>query len=804
METLRHDLRFAFRTLIRQPTFSITAILTLALGIGANSAMFSVFNAVLLRPLPYQDPDRLLFVWQTRPGGQKNAVAPGDFLEWKKQSRSFGQFVALATSTYNITGAGDPIQVVGARVSADFFSCLGVQPALGRTFARGEDRLESPRVAILSHPFWRNQFGGADAIGRSIAVNGSSYTVIGVLPLGFEFLFREFDVWLPLTLDTKASLDSHNLAVLGRLNSPTSPDQAAREMRVIAGRMESEFPQSNTGWGVEVVSLRDTILGDFRPALLALLGAVAFVLLIACANVANLLLARATSRAREMAIRAAIGAGRGQLTRQLLTEAILLGIIGGALGLAWAYAGVRFASRLEGVSVPRLELAAIDARVLVFTIAASVLTGILFGLLPARQLLKGDLNLALRESGRTAIGTRSSGRSRNLLVVTEIALSLILLIGAGLMMRSFIRLQSVDRGFQPDRLLTFKISMPPARYRTSAQIVPFYRQLASRIQALQGVEAVGSSTNLPVDGFHLVGMYFSVDGARPVPESQKPVSNTDLVNPAYFQAAGIPIVRGRAFDDRDRAGAPPVAIVSSSLARKFFPGLNPIGRHVIVESPGDSTMPAVREIVGVAGDIRYSTKDPQESIEIYLPYLQNTWPRIYFLVRASVSTESLVPQVRAAVRELDAEQSISDVRTMNERISSVTGRSRWSSVLSSIFAVLALALAAVGIYGVVSYSTAQRTQEIGVRLALGAQGSEITAWILRQALVLALAGLGIGLAGYLALARFLQNILYGTSPTDVGTIAAASMVLAFITLGASYLPARRAVKIDPAQALRSE
>ena len=804
MRTLRHDIRYAFRTLFRQPAFSLTAILTLALGIGANSAMFSVFNAVLLHPLPYQDPDRLLFVWQTRPGGQKNAVAAGDFLEWKKQSRSFERFVALATSSYNITGAGDPVQVVGARVSADFFACLGVRPALGRTFARGEDGLDSPRVVILSHPFWRRQFGEPDAIGRAIAVNGLSYTVIGVLPAEFEFLFRDFDVWLPLTIDTKGPLDSHNLAVLGRLNPPVSPDQAAREMRVIAGRMESEFPQSNSGWGISIVSLRDTLFGDFRPAVLTLLGAVAFVLLIACANVANLLLARATSRSREMAIRAAIGAGRSQLVRQLLTEAILLSSIGAALGLALAYAGVRLASRLEVVNVPGLDRAAIDTHVLAFTLATSVLTGVLFGLLPARQLLKGDLSLTLRESGRSAIGTRGSGRSRNLLVVTEIALSLILLIGAGLMLRSFIRLQSVDRGFQPDRLLTFKISMPVARYRTSAQIVPFYRQLAGRIQGLPGVEAVGSTTNLPVDGFHLVGMYFSVEGASPVPESQKPVSNTDLVNPSYFQAAGIPIVKGRAFDDRDRAGAPSVAIVSSSLASRFFPGMNPIGRHVTVDSPGNSNIPAVREIVGVAGDIRYSTKDPQESIEIYLPYLQNTWPRIHFIVRASVSPESLIPRVRAVMRELDPEQSVSDVRTMNERIRSVTGKSRWSSVLSSIFAMLALALAAVGIYGVVSYSTAQRTQEIGVRLALGAQSSEITAWILRQALRLATAGLAIGLAGYLALARFLQSVLYGTSPTDAATIAAAAMTLGVITLAASYIPARRAVKIDPAQALRSE
>ena len=805
LETLRHDLRFAFRALLRQPAFSITAILTLALGIGANSAMFSVFNALVLRPLPFRDPDRLLFVWQRRPGGQKNAVAARDLLEWKKQARSFGEFTALATGSYNITGAGDPVQVFGARVSADFFSCLGVDAVLGRTFLAGEDLAGAARALILSHRFWQTQFdANANVLGHTIVVNGESYTVVGVLPASFEFLSRDFDIWLPLSIDGKARLDAHNLAVLGRLAPSATAQQADREMQVIAGRMASQFPESNSGWGVELVSVRDTLLGDFRPALLALLGSVMFVLLIACANVANLLLARAAARYKELAIRSVIGAGLSQLLRQLLTESVLLGLIGGAVGLALAYPGVRLASTMELVSVPRISSAAIDARVLGFTAAVSVLTGILFGLMPARRLLKGDLNLALRESGRSAIGIRGNGTSRNLLVVAEIALSLILLIGAGMMIRSFIGLLSVDRGFQPDHLLTFKISMPASRYRTPELVLPFYQRLIARIQALPGVEAVGSTTNLPIDGYHQVGMYFSVEGAPLQPESQKPAANTNLVNPAYFRTTRVPILQGRAFDDRDRLGAPPVVIISSRVASRFFPGQNPIGRHISVESPGPTRTSPVREVVGVAGDIRYSTRDPEDSMELYLPYLQNTWPRIHLLVRSRVEPESLISQARAVLRDLDPEQSVSDVRTMMERISLVAGKSRWNSTLASICAGLALALAAVGIYGVVSYSTAQRTQEIGVRMALGAQGTEITTWILRQAILLAAIGVALGVIGYLTVARLFQGLLYGTSPTDPRTIAAAAAILGGIAALASYLPARRAVNVDPVRALRAE
>ncbi len=781
--------------------------MTLALGIGANTAMFSVFEAVVLHPLPYRDSNRLVLVWQKPPSGKEAAVSGANYLEWSKQTKSFERLLGMRTLFLNYRGHSESHQLLGAEVSRGFFSALGLQPVLGREFLAGQESSDQNHVAVLSYGLWRREFAGdARALGTAIQMNGQSYTVIGVAAPNFDesLALKGIDVWTPLYFDSNTSLRLNSMGVLGRLKPAVTIQEANHEMQMVAKRLESELPDMDRGWSALVTPLQDYGVGKLRATIAALLAAVGLVLLIACVNVANLLLARAEIRSKEIAIRAALGASRFRLIRQLLTETMLLALAGSIGGLAIAYAGVRLLIALKGVDLPGLENAArVNGSVLAFTCAVAMLTGLLFGLLPSRQLLGGDLNQAVRESGRSSINTRRGNTSRNALVISETALSLVLLAGALLMARSLLWLQKENRGFVSDHVLSFRVSFSRSEFPETASMAAYYRALMDRLAALPGVTGVGASTNLPIDGFLLTGQHFSLPGSL-TPPSERPTAACDLIDGSYFRTLGIPLVEGRAFDDHDRDGAPLVAIVSSSLARRFFPGQNPIGRKILVTSLGKST-PEAREIAGVAGDIRYLTRGAEESLEIYLPYAQTTWPNIYVMLRTTRDPYTLAPSLGAALREPGwNRQSMADLRSIQDRIAALNDKPRFNSLLAAAFAAIAVLLAAVGVYGVVSYSASQRAQEIGVRMALGATPRDIVRWILARALQLTSVGLAIGLLIYYALSPVLANLIYGASPRDGLPLLAGGLLLGSLALLASYIPARRASRGDPMAALRSE
>ncbi len=800
-------LRYALRSLSKQPGFCVSAILTLALGIGANTAMFSVFDAVILHPLPYRDPSRLVLVWQTLPNGAENPVSGVSYIEWSKQARSFDPLLGMRNLYFNFRTGPESRQLLGAQVSRGFFSALGLQPIFGREFRPGEEQSDHDHVVVVSYSFWQREFGADPHIlGKSLNLNGDPYTVIGVAPRNFDesLAMRGVEVWTPLFFEQSARLRSNNMAVMGRLRPSVTIDQANREMQVIAQRVESEFPDLYEGWSARVTALEEFGTGKLRSTIAALLIAVGMVLLIACVNVANLLLARSEARSKEASIRAALGASRARLLGQLLTETTLLAFVGSLAGVALAYGGLRLLITIKAVQLPGLGNAGLNGRVLAFTVAVTALTGLLFGLLPSRQVLGGNLNQAIRESGRSSINTRRGRGSRNILVISEIALSLILLVGAALMARSALWLQNENRGFVSDRLLTFQVSFLRSDFPNEPSMAAYYRSLLDRIAALPGVRSIAANTNLPLDEFVLTGQRFRVPGAVTSP-SDLPLAACNLINSGYFRTLGISLVQGREFDTRDRDDGPPVAIVSNSLARRYFPDENPIGRKLIVATPGKAATEVTREIVGVAGDVRYLTRSSEESLEIYLPYVQTTWPNIYVMVRTIGDPAGVAPQLSAALREPGwNRQSIADLRTMQDRISALNDKPRLNSLLAAIFAGIALLLAGIGIYGVVSYSTSQRAQEIGIRMALGATPRAIVRWILGQALLLAILGITLGLLGYLALSRVLASLLYGAGVNDGLSLLLAVLVLGAIALFASYIPARRAVRGDPVAALRSE
>jgi predicted permease len=802
-----HEIGYALRSLARQPVFCVSAIVTLALGIGANTAMFSVFDAVVLHPLPYRDPSRLVLVWQKPRSGDEAAVFGFNYLEWCKQTKSFERLLGVRYLFFSYRGRGESQQLLGAEVSRGFFSGLGLQPALGREFLPGEESSDHNHVAVLSYGLWRREFAGdARALGSAIQMNGEPYTVIGVAPPNFDesLALKGIDVWAPLYWDRNSKMRSNTMGVFGRLRPGVTMQEADHEMQMVAGRLASEFPDIDRGWSALVTPLQDYGVGKLRYTIAALLVAVGMVLLIACVNVANLLLARAEVRSKEIAIRAALGASRVRLMRQLLTETMLLALAGGTCGVALAYFGIRLLIALKGVELPGLENAAsLNGSVLAFTYAVTVFTGILFGLLPARQLLGGDLNQAVRESGRSSINTRRGNGSRKALVISETALSFVLLAGALLMARSLLWLQKENRGFVPDHLLTFSVSLSRSDFPDASSIAAYYGALMDRLAALPGVVAAGANTNLPIDGFILTGQRFNLPGSV-TPPAERPAAALDAINGSYFRTLGIPLLQGRTFDGHDRDDAPLVAIVSSSLARRFFQGQNPIGRKIMVARLGKSAIEA-REIVGVAGDIRYLTHGAEESLEIYLPYAQTTWPNIYVMLRTTRDPGTLAPSVRAALREPGLNrQAMADLRSMEDRIAALNDKPRFNSLLAAAFAAIAVLLAAVGVYGVVSYSASQRAQEIGVRMALGATPRDIVRWIFGQALKLTCAGLAFGLILYFALSPILASLIYGASPRDAWSLLAAVIVLGSLALVASYIPARRAVRGDPMAALRSE
>jgi len=744
-------------------------------------------------------------VWQKRPDGRENGVAGINYREWIKQARSFERLEGFIPQFYN-AGAGDQIvQAPGGRVSVGFLPGLGAQPVLGRGFREEDARIGAPHVLLVSYGLWQSLLGSdRRVLGQPLQLNGVPYTLIGVLPRGFEFAEQDIQVWTPLIFEREGEAHANKMAVVGRLKPSVSMEQANREMEVVSKRLELLFPNDNKGWSAMVRPLQDYVGGKVRPALTALLVGVGFVLLIACTNVSNLLLARSEARYKEVAIRAALGANRFRLMRQLLAETMILALAGSLAGLGLAWAGLRLLVTIAAGQLPRVEGARLDARVLVFTLAVTLVTGLLFGLLPARQLLGGDFQIALRECGRGSINTRGGRNVRNLLVVSEIALSLMLAIGAILMARSVLWLQNESRGFFPQHLLSFRVSLTGPELKSPTQMAAYFDHLLERIGEIPGAKAVGATINPPVEGSRQVGLYFTPEGSAPLDTSNRPSASFNLVNAGYFKASGVPIVQGRPFESRDRQDAPPVAIISSALARRFFAGQNPIGRTLLTATLGKGDTDVARQIVGVAGDIRYLTKLPQDSVEIYVPYGQATWPTVYVFVRTDGDPTSLAPAIRAALQQSPWHQPISNVKSTEEWIDTLNGKARLNSLLAAIFAVIALVLAAVGIYGVISYSVARRSKEIGIRIAMGATPENIMRWIVRQAMVLAAAGVAIGLAGHFALMRVIRTLLYGISPSDMSTWMGAAALLGLIAVIASYIPARRAMRSDPVTALRAE
>ncbi|MGH9787871.1 MAG: ABC transporter permease, partial [Candidatus Acidiferrales bacterium] len=786
METLWQDLRYGARQLLRSPGFTTVAVLTLALGIGANTAIFSVVNGVLLQPLPYHQPESLAMIWNTWTGAGQGTISWGEYLDYKQRAGSFDDLAAhSSTASMNIAfGEGEPEQVWRVFVTPNLFSVLGVQPALGRTFHPDEGLPGShPCVLLLSHGLWMRRFGGdPSVVGKSYDLGGNAYTVIGVMPADFEFPDKRVEIWRPIGGTFWANSGTGGgqrrpaggLRVVGRPRPGVASSQAQAEMDLIAQQFRQEFPTDypqSTWQGLTVVSLRDQLVGSVRQPLLILLAAVGLVLLIACANVANLVLVRATHRQKEVIIRAALGAGHWRLTRQLLTENLLLAVMGGAIGVLLAFWSVDALMWLGAEQVPRLHKVGVDAAVLGFVVLLTLVTGCLAGLVPAWHASAPDLQAALREAGRTS-SSRESARGRNALVVFQLAAAVVLLAGAGLLVRSFSHLLQVNPGFDAKKLATTSLVLTHRRYQNDQERDLFFQQLQERLEALPGVEAAALIDNPPFSGW-LNDSLFEIEGRPPVAPGVYPDEEIRLVSPDYFRTLGVGVLQGRDFTSSDNRTGPPVAIVSDSLARKHWGSESPVGRRIRV--PGSDEAPWIT-IVGVSGDVRHGGLDSDTEPIWYLPLSQATEFGATILVRSSGDPAAALPAIRAQVRTMDPQQAIHGVRSMEDVIAESMARRRFSLFLLSLFALMALALAAVGIYGVVSYSVSRRTQEFGIRMALGARGRDILQLVLGQGLRLAVVGAGLGVAGAFGLLRFLSSLLFGVAPTDPVTFAGVLLV----------------------------
>lgn len=814
------DLRYGWRTLAKNRGFTVVAVLTLALGIGANSSMFSLINAVLLRPLPFNKPDNLVMIWERRASNDANLpISAHEFAAWREQAPSFERMAIIRGDGFNLTGSGDPAKIAALRVSAEFFSVLEVEPALGRTFSPGEDQ-DNNHVIVLNAALWRARFGSdPDIVGKAVTLSDQKYTVIGVMQrqcVG-DWLNADPDVWLPLDLpDEERRVGRHSNNVIARLKPDVTLEQAQAELAQVAERLEHQYPNNNVGHGVKIASLHDAMVGNVRLALLVLLGAVGFVLIIACANVANLLLTRAAGRRKEIAIRTALGAGRLRLVRQLLTESCLLAVMGGGVGVLLALWIIDLLPRIKAVKVPRIEQIGIDGRVLAVTLGLSLLTGIVTGLAPAMRSSRFNLSQALNDGTRTSAGHRRR-RIGSLLVVLEVALALVLLAGGGLMLKSFVRLTDVDPGFDPHNVLRLDLSLPGPRYAKPQQQVRFYGDLIERIKALPGVETVGATTQTPLSPGDNWGL-FSIEG-RPAPApGQETAAAMRSVNSEYFRVMRIPLKMGRYFTDADARIALPVmrffeqqpypehynepqpapaVIINETMARMYFPDDDPLGKRIrIIASPWLT-------IVGVVGDIHHSGLNTKPNPEMYLSDLQQPSGSLAVMVRTSGDPLMLAAAVREQVMAVDKDQPVA-ITTMDQIFSDSVGGQRFNMLLLTIFGALALGLAVVGVFGVINYSVAQRTQEIGIRIALGAKASDILRLVVGQGMSLALVGVAIGLGGAFALTRLISGLLFGVSPTDPITFSAVSLLLTNVALLASYVPARRAMRVDPMVALRYE
>ena len=803
MRTLWQDLRYGLRMLVKKPGFALAAALTLALGIGVNTAIFSVVNAVLLRPLPYPEPERLMQLWETNERfGLREPISPHEFAAWREQSQTFEQMAAYEYAGFALTSEGSqPERIVGSAASASLFAALGVKPALGRDFLAEEDAPGRNRVVILSHGLWQRRFGAdPELIGQTLTLNRESYTVIGVMPPGFQFP-DSVEMWTPLGVDLNSqSRSNHYLRAVGRLKPDTSLETAQAEMNSIVSAVAREHPDSTHG--ARLVSLHEEIVGNVRPALYVLLGSVALILLIACANVANLLLARATARQKEVAIRAALGANRRRLIRQFLTESILLAALGGGLGLLLALWGVDLLVAASPGDIPRVDKISIDGTVLGFTFGVALLTGIVMGCAPALRATKLDLNETLKEGSHSATGGPRRQRLSGLLVIAEVALALVLLIGAGLLLQSFMRLLQVDPGFRPENLLTMQLSLPEAAYPEAQHRIAFFDQVLARIEALAGVQAVGAVSDLPFSGSRTSNS-FEIEARPPMARGESINADFRISSPNYFQAMGIPLLRGRDFSARDTRDAPLVVIINQTMARRFWPDEDPMGQRLTIGRAADGS-PVWREVVGIIGDIRHDRLNVEPAPEMYVPYWQRPAGRLSLVVRATGEPRDLIAAIRSAVQSVDPHQPVYSINLMERRIARFLAPHRFNAYLLGIFALLALLLAVVGVYGVLAYAVARRTQEIGIRMALGARPRDVLRLVIKQGLSLTLIGIAIGLAASLALTRLLTSLLYGVSATDPLTFMSVPLLLLAVALLATYIPARRAARVDPLVALRYE
>jgi putative ABC transport system permease protein len=817
-DALATDLRYALRTLRNNPGFTAVVMLTLALGIGATTAVFTVVDAVMLRPYPYADMNRIMMITEVVRTGQQMSVAWANFQDWRAQNRVFESLGIFRGMVVNLTDRGQPERLVGSLASSDVFRAVGMQAIVGRTFTADEDKPGAPRAAIVSDRFWRSHFGGdPDVTGKTITLNGESHVIVGVMPAGMRFPSRVTDVWLPLGLFVPtfpADRGAHpGLFAVAKLKAGVTPERAAADMDTIARRLERQYPLSNTDHTVSVVPYYEQIVDNVRPALLMLMGAVAFVLLIGCANLANLMLAKADGRQRELAIREALGATRWRMAQQLLTESVLMAIGGGALGALLAWWGVTAFVATRPATIPRVDQIAVDLRVLMFALLVSIATGIAFGLAPALRASSIDVLTSLKDAA--ARGTRGAGRRmRSLLVVGEVAIALVLLAGAGLAIRSFAALTAIDLGFDPAHVVTMRVSLPNARYPELPRWIAFHRELMQRASAIPGVEAAGLNSAVPLEGG---GSESEVRyEGQPPPRSINEEATACLfqaVTPGYFRAMGIAVVRGRTFDERDAAETTKVAVVEEALVRKFFGDADPIGKRIAFEFTGHgaSAQAIWREVIGIVRHVRhYGIAGEPANLEVYAPleqlplWFRERRPALTLFLRTPLEPEQLAASVRHAVESIDREIPVYGVQTMEEYVGQATEQPRLNMMLLALFAALALVLASLGIYGVLSYIVARRTQEIGIRLALGATRGDVMRLVVGQGMALALTGIAIGVVAAWALTRAMRGLLFGVSPHDPATFAAMAALLAAIAMGASYLPGRRATRVDPMVALRNE
>jgi len=812
MNTLWQDIRYGFRMLLKSPGFTLITVLALALGIGANTAIFSVVNTVLLRPLPYQNADRIVFMGEWSQQVPEMSVSYPNFLDWREQNQTMEQIAAFRGANYILTGVGEPERLDGRQVSAGFFNVLGVTPATGRNFSPDEDKPGATPVAMISHGFWQRRLGGdSSVINRQLLLNGESFTVIGVLPQTFEWQ-SPVDVWVPIGLraDQANMTERGNhpgIYVLGLLKPNVTMEQARTEIKSIAARLADQYPESNGGNSAVVDSLQSRAVEDIRPALLILLAAVGLVLLIACANVANLLLARAASRSKEIAIRTALGAGRSRIIRQLLTESLLLSVMGGALGLLFAMWGIDALLAVIPDNVPRLLVMGIglDARVLAFTLGISMLTGLLFGLAPALQASKSNLNESLKDGGRSGSAGASRQRVRNLLVVSEVALSLLLLVSAGLLIKSFMRLQETELGFDPENVLTLRVPLPEARYKENAVVENFWDELLRRVRALPGVESAGLTRGLPMNGGIESGVM--IEGQETTNPKDATVAVNLYAEPGYFRTMNIKLLRGRFLSEQDTKDAPLAVMVDEMFVARFFPNADPLGKRLRI---GGDRAP-LRNIVGVFKHIKHYGPDEEGRVEIYTPYKQVNAESfaaanrsLWLAVKTTGDPTSLAPLIRNEVLQIDKDQPISNVETMENIVAATVAPQKFATWLLGIFAGSAMLLAAIGIYGVMAYSVTQRTHEIGIRMALGAARGDVLRMVVVQGMKLALLGVGIGIIGAVVLTRLMSSLLYGVSATDPLTYGGVSLLLAGVAFLACLIPARRATRVDPMVALRYE